>query len=241
MEKKFSLEVTRLAPDDEVESAKILVQEGLIEEAKKLLFQILFLKPKHKKARTLLSQIQEKEEQQLLSHHSSYIRKKVLVEDPHDIIQKLNHDLGLNLDTQSFDPSAENWHINAELSPRERYDLAVAFFEMGCFKDSMRELKYAEKAVRLEQTFLGEFGVAVVALYSECLVELDHTFEAKAYLEPILSEPDLKLEEKLILFYVMARIEESLGNTPSARGWFQKVIEVDQSFRDAQFRLIQLR
>lgn len=241
MTQKISIEATRLVPDSEVESAKILFQEGLFEEAKKLLFQVLIQEPAHRKARVLLDQIQNKEEQLLLNSNTSKSTKKTATENQSEIIEQLNSDLGLELDAKHFDPEIENWHIETSLLPRERYDLGVAFFEMGCFKDAMRELKIAERCVRLEQTFLGEFGVSVVALYSECLVELGRTYEAKSYLEPILNEPDLKLEEKLVLFYVMGRVEHALGNSASAKGWFQKVLEVEPNFRDSNFRLAQIK
>ena len=241
MEKKDSLELTRLSPDEEVESAKILFREGLIEEAKKLLFQILILIPHHLRARALLEQIQEKEEVQLLARTIPEQKSREVLERPSEIIDRLNTDLGLDLHLEGFDPQTENWRSTGELNARERYDLGVAFFEMGCFKDALRELKIAERTIRLQQTFLGELGVCVTGLIAESLVESDLSYEAKAYLEPILSEPDLKLEQKIIYFYVMGRCEEALGRAELAKGWYRQTLEVDPHFRDAQFRLTRIR
>ena len=199
-----SLDATRVTRESELQSAKILFQEGLLDEAKKKLYQILIAAPNYTPAHDLLKLIQDGEVKGLLSQSVPNQRaKKIKVEDTDGIIQKLNADLGLGLDVRDFDPERENWITGVDLSSREHYDLGVAFFEMGCYRDAVRELKTSERKIRVEQTFLGELGVAVVALYSESLVKLERGFEAKSYLEPILSEPDLNQEEKNVLFYVM--------------------------------------
>ena len=234
--KKLSLDPTSLSITSEVESAKILFSEGLHDEAKKVLFQVLLQQPDHPKARALLNQILAKEEKALFESSTRTVAKTV-VDNPSDVLKKLNLDLELNLDLNDFDPEKENWIAKGELNPRERYDLGVAFSEMGCYLDAIRELRLAERRIRLEQTFLGELGVSVVTLYAECLVHAGRAFEAKTYLEPILSEPDLKHEEKTGLFYVMGLVEEALGQRASSRGWFQKVVDSNLHFKDASFRL----
>jgi tetratricopeptide (TPR) repeat protein len=235
----MSIEPTRAySREDELQSAKILFQEGLLEEAKKKLYQLLIATPNYERAQKLLKQIQDQELKSILSVSGPPSRrKKERHEDTDAIIEKLNLDLGLGLDIQGFDPDQENWVIQTELSAREHYDVGVAFFEMGCYRDSIRELKSAEKKIRIKQSFLGELGVAVVALYSEALVSLGRAYEAKAFLEPVLSEPDLKREEKNVLFYVMGLIETSLGRLEEARAWFQKVYDLEPDFRDTRVRL----
>jgi tetratricopeptide (TPR) repeat protein len=236
------LELTRASNEDELQSAKILFREGLNDEAKKKLYQILIAYPHYQKAQTLLQQIQDAELKIILNQSASgTLKKTVKSENADSVIEKLNSDLGLNLNLSSFDPSVENWTIQTKLSVREQYDLGVAFFEMGCYRDAIRELKNAEKNIRIEETFLGELGVAVVALYAECLILLEQVYEAKAYLMPIINEPDIRHEEKTILFYLMGRIEEALSQIASAKGWFQKTLDVDPSFRDTQFRLKQIQ
>jgi tetratricopeptide (TPR) repeat protein len=240
--KKISIDVTRVSSEDELQSAKILFQEGLLEEAKKKLFQILIAAPNYQRAHDLLKQIQSHELKSLLGPTPNHQRpKKTKTEDPVLIIDQLNADLGLGLDLNGFDPDQENWVIQTELSAREHFDVGVAFFEMGCYRDAIRELRSAERQIRMEQTFLGELGVSVVALHSEALVQLGRAYEAKAFLEPVLSEPDLKREEKNVLFYVMGLVEESLGKLNEARGWFQKVFDLEPDFRDTRFRLKQFQ
>ncbi len=235
--KKRPLDVTRTSVSSDVESAKILFSEGLFEEAKKILYQIMLREPEQKKARALLDQILAQEQKALFESSSRSAPKPPKLENPNEILKKLNADLDLHLDLTDFDPEKENWRTEGELSPRERYDLGVAFSEMGCYLDAIRELKLAERRIRLEQTFLGELGVSIVTLYSECLVHAGRAFDAKTYLEPILAEPDLKHEEKIGLFYVMGLVEEALGQIASSKGWFQKVVNENAHFRDAAFRL----
>jgi tetratricopeptide (TPR) repeat protein len=233
-----SVEVTRVSRDGELQSAKILFQEGLLDEAKKKLYQILIAFPNYPSAVELLARIRDGEMKGLLRQTVPTAHgKKLKTEDPERIIEKLNSDLGLDLQMEGFDPARENWVSQTDLSSRGHYDLGVAFFEMGCYRDAVRELKFSERKIRMEQTFLGELGVAVVALYSESLVKLDRGFEAKSYLEPILAEPDLNQEEKNVLFYVMGIAEASLGKIPEAKGWLQKVYDLNPDFRDVRFRL----
>lgn len=236
-----SLEPTRVSIEDEFQSAEILFREGLTEEAKKKLFHILFSSPHNRAAQELLSRIHKTELEVLLSQRIPTTRP--IRSDPEDIeqvIEKLNTDLELGLHSKDFDPDRENWATKVNVSARGHYDLGVAFFEMGCFRDSIRELKSCERKVRIEQTFLGELGVAAVALYSECLILLGQAYDVKSQLPSILNEPDLKHEEKLALFYVMARALESLGERDAARGWFQRVIDVDAEFRDSSARMNKL-
>jgi tetratricopeptide (TPR) repeat protein len=113
----------------------------------------------------------------------------------------------------------------------------VAFYEMGCFGDVLRELKRAEKKIRIEESFLGELGVSVVALYAQTLVKLGQAFQAKVYLEPILIEPDLLHEQKTILYYTMGLAEQALDEKKNAKAWFQKVAMTDPDFKDVQQRI----
>ena len=76
--------------------------------------------------------------------------------------------------------------------------------------DTIRELKRAEKKIRIEESFLGELGISAVALHADALVKLGHSFQAKIYLEPILVEPDLLHEQKIILYYTMGLAEQAL-------------------------------
>lgn len=243
-QKENSLEVTRATPMEDIASAKILFQEGLFDEAKKLLFKILFHLPQYKPARQMLEQIQEKEEQALLSQ-STTSRKTVSKEKPNpvveDVLNQLDRDLSLGLHEVHPAEDKEIWVTDSKLSAYEHYDLGVAFFEMSCYRDAIRELKRAEKKIRQEETFLGPLGVAVVALCAECMLITGEGFQAKLDLDVVVQEPDLELAEKIPLFYIMGRIELELGHREPARAWLSKVIALEPDYRDVKVLLQKLK
>ncbi len=235
----FSIQVPAQTPEDDVESAKILFQEGLLEEAKKILHRVLIARPAFSSAQQLLGKIHQHELGHLLGSHASRTKAKVVIEDPDRVIHELDRDLGLNLQRHEgeLDPNRENWIHPPRHSIQDAYDLGVAFFEMGCFRDALHELDSALRKIRVEQSDLGSIGVAIAALCAECLLALDDAFEAKTFLVPILSELELSHEAKLPLFYLMARAEERLSHRVEAKAWLQKVIELDPLYRDTRFRI----
>ena len=240
---KFSIQASKKSPQDEVESARILLREGLIEEAKKTLFRVLVQRPEFPPALVLLQEIETLELREIYRDSKKPSRIEVR-EDAEEVIEALERDLSLRIDDEGL--CNEFWIASvaeeppgpdAGLDARGRFDLGIAFFEMGCFSDALRELTRAEKKIRIEQTFLGDMGVAIAALRAQCLIELDRAFEAKAYLEPILLEPDLGHENKMSLYYAMGLSEQTLGHDSVAAGWFQKIAETDLEFRDVATRL----
>lgn len=229
--------------NDDLESAKILIQENLIEEAKKLLFRLLTRihdakSPYYRRARELLSEIESIELHAIMNEVGK--KKKISnKDDPTRLIEKLEKDLKISdsgLSNDSLDQ--EIWNVSeGSMSAYERFDLAVGFFEMECYADAVRELKYAEKKIRIEESFLGDLGVSIVALRAQALIQLGRPFDAKIYLEPILLEPDLQHEKKIILYYAMGIAEQALGESSKARSWFQQVQEAEPNFKDVQQRI----
>lgn len=231
-------------PDDEVESAKILLREGLVEEAKRTLYRTIGYHPHHVGAKKFLKQIQDLESKALFQQPAKKVTERI--SDPDAVIQKLELDLGLEpvlgeaalVDEQLVE---QRWSVSGELSDTERFDLAVAFYEMGCYGDALRELERLERKVRIESSFLSTFGVSVIALKAQCWVGASRPFDAKMFLEPILAEPELKHEDKLTLYYCMGICEQSLGNAELALGWYQKIFSLNQDFQDIRFRIRQLK
>ncbi len=231
-----SLAYPQARPNDECESAKILVNEGLIDEAKKLLFRVLANHPNYAPAKKLLNEIGELELKEIfkLSSHAS---SRSAVEDVDQLIQSLDQDLGLGLKPTQQDNAQSVFIPISGLSPQEHLDLAIAYLEMGCVSDALRELQKAEKRIRTENTFLGKTGLMVVSLIAQCLLQLGKAYEAKEFLQPVLMESDLNHEDKLLLYYEMGCIEQELGNKKDAKEWFQNVIKIDPLFKDASYRL----
>ena len=236
---KFSIQELKVSLDDDVESAKILFQEGLFDEAKKVLHQVLIRHPLFTRASQLLDEIRNEELNLILNRSSTLRGGKKPPEDPEAIIRKLEKDLGMDFGSSegNFDPAVENWSHQNRDSPEQAYDLGVAFFEMGCYRDAMIELEEAIRRIRISRTELGDLGVAAAALYSESLIQLKEAFSAKSFLLPILNELELTHESKIPLFYLVGRAEELLGNSADAKSWYRKALEVDPFYRDAHFRI----
>jgi len=235
----FDIQVPKPSAKDEVESAKILMQEGLLDEAKRLLHRVLISNPNYSRANQMLKEIQKIELDHLLNRSSNSSGGRRKIENPDEVIRKLESDLEIELSRKGsdFDPARENWNPIEALSIQGAFDLAVAFFEMGCFRDAVRELDGALRRVRQEQSSLDEVGIAIVVLQAECQIELDEAFEAKVFLAPILNEPELSHEAKLPLYYLAGRAEQALGYRAEAKAWYEKVIGIDPLFRDTHFRI----
>ena len=236
---KFSIQCTPPTPDEDVASARILFQEGLFEEAKKLLHRVLIQLPGYASAQKLLSEINQVELDRLLQYPLRKSKENVALENPDRVIEKLERDLGLGPSggAGNFDPGRENWIHPRGSNVQEAYDLGVAFFEMGCYRDALRESAQALKQIRVKNSDLGELGVAIAVLSAESHLALGEAFETKTFLLPILSELEISHESKIPLYYLMALAEERLGYRIEARAWLEKVIEADPLYRDAQFRI----
>lgn len=229
--------------NDDLESARILIQENLLDESKRILFRMLTRisdtnSISYRRAREMLSQI-EKIELDELMNKAPRGKRTPRVEDPTRLIHSLEKDLSMEpIDSEMPIMEVEQWSVVGERLPaREHLDLAVAFFEMGCYGDAIRELKKAEKRIRIEETFLGELGVSIVALQAQALIELGQPFDARIYLEPILLESDIPHEQKIILYYTMGLAEQALENKISAKAWLQKVKDTEPNFKDVEQRL----
>ena len=230
--------------NDDLESAKILIQENLLDEAKRTLFRLIAHHASSTsyiniRAREMLKTIETIEMKNINSLGGIRERRKPRVEDADRLIEKLEQDLNFTIEDDHQAVSvAEQWAaVDAKLSVRDLLDLAVGFFEMGCYPDAIRELRKAEKKIRIEESFLGELGVSIVALHAQALIEMGMAFDARIYLEPILLEPDLPHEQKIILYYTMGLAEQALENKTTAKAWFQKVKSTEPGFRDVDQRI----
>ena len=229
--------------NDELESARILIQENLYDEAKRVLFRLLTrIHDPHsfhyRRTKEMLDKIESIEMNDLMNKNSR-IKPEKNIEDTTSLITQLERDLQLEaFDEENTVLDQEQWNVSETPSTAQGlFDLAIAFYEMGCLGDALRELRRAEKKIRIEASFLGELGVSVVALQAQTLIKLGNAFKAKVYLEPVLMESDLLHEQKIILYYSMGMVEQALEERSAAKGWFQKVADFDPTFKDVEQRI----
>ncbi len=235
----FSIQADAPTLEEDLASAEILFQESLVEEAKKLLHKMLMVRPGFPQALDLLKKIHDSEVSALLKVGPNPSPKPGGFEDPEAVIRRLEKDLCIQIEGggREFDASVENWRHPEVQDPLQAFDLGVAFFEMGCYRDAIRQLTDAVRKIRVTQSSLGEHGVAAAALSAESMIALGEAYEAAAWLTPMLNELDLSHEKKIPFFYLMGRAEELLNHRIEAKSWYQKVMEVDPLYRDVPFRI----
>ncbi len=228
--------------DDLIQSAQILLREGLAEEAKRILHQVLRKDPANVTARNLLGQIHEQELKQIFYDEPVRRQKKSVLDGDHEkVLQELDRDLKLgilNLEDQpslfkdsagidSFAEKIEESYINA--SPRDRMDLGIAFLEMGVFELAVRQFRAAQRS--------SSDTLAATALLAYALILNGKAFEASLTLEAVLGDISLELNQKIEFFYLMGRANESLNRIKLATEWYQDVLNIDPTYRDTEERI----
>lgn len=151
------------------ESAKILINEGLLEQAKKILHRIMIQEPDYLIARDTLHQIHEEELKQIFSDkrvRNKYRRsaldfdKDMLNVDTDSILRKLDRELSLGLTHDSSSSSLSAYFQDPHKTQRflgdldllyakgtlqDRIDLGIGFLEMELYNLSIHQFQTAVK------------------------------------------------------------------------------------------------
>ena len=244
------------SPRDQWESAKILFNEGFVEESKRALHQILIHDPSHVEARRKLQEIHELELKQIFSNEVARPRplqrgSKASVEvkawEVDRIIQDLDRDLklgmsGLSLfqDDDALDRYADQ--IDQEQSVLDiqgRTDLGIAFLEMELYRVATRQFERALALASEQEPVDSQSVVAVTALLAYSHLLDGRAFESAAVLQPVLKDQEILESSKVEVLYLMGRACEQQGKRELARAWYRKVLELSPSYRDAMDRLEQ--
>lgn len=238
------------SPEDGLASAKILMNEGLLEEAKRVLHRVLVIEPSNARAKRMLADVHDRELQQIFSDTP---KRKGILDDlrlnrrtwidqrsSDQILKELDRDLGLGL-LESLDSGdqAPEWAHSldrdlADLDPRSRIDVAIAFLEMGLNESASRILSIA-------MTEPGPMGFVASCLYATAKIAAKDGFSAALALEPVVSDPEISSSDKIEVFYLLGRAAELTANRSLAMQWYGEVIRVDTDYRDAAERLNRLR
>ncbi len=239
---------------DLLQSAKILISEGFLDDAKKILRRIVISDPGHLVARKRLEEIHEAELKQIFSQADSpgprddQSRSAPARVDGEVLMRELDRELGLGVfadgtagesqalerlvfgDAQAMEQFAAHLERDQEsASARDRLDLGVAFFEMELFHLAARQF----------QSAAGDPGLnaSAVTLLASALIQSGRAFEAGLALEPLLGDPEVPREEKIEPMYLMARANESLRRPEEALKWYRLVHEVAAGYRDCEDRV----
>ncbi len=246
------------------QSAAILLREGMLEEAKRVLRRILLVDERHAPSRKLLEEIHERELKQMFasSGHTRPIRRPnarrgqdsapVTSDDPDVVLDALDRELGLGLARQAAEPpplslfrefEAESPASVPGIGAQDRIDLGVAFFEMGFVELAIRQFEFACKAILVGPGGPGSEDslIAGTGLLARAQIEGGHAFQATLNIEPLLRDMEVSHAKKLELLYLMGRACEELKQPDQAALWYGQVGQLDSEYRDVRARVQSLR
>lgn len=254
---KTDLVAKRSQPEDSVRTpdsveeflvnAKILMNEGLIEDAKKTLRKALRIDPESLGARDRLEEIQKIEIKALLSSETKsprgFVKRKkdkidFSSEDGALVAEALERELGSTpSQEENFfgTPEAQAGfllgieNLCAGASARDRLDLGIGFLELELF----------EVAIRIFQSTVAmdPFDRRARALLATAWIARGSGFEAMMEIEMLISDQSVPEEERTEYGYLAGRAQELLGNIPNAMRWYRAVLQIDSSYRDGVDRL----
>lgn len=113
-----------------------------------------------------------------------------------------------------------------------RYDLGIAYREMGLYEDAIGEFRIA-----LESP--GRKGDALLML-GQCALDLDRPRDAVSHFEQALSLPEAGNAQSVNLRFQLGCAYEALGDTARARAAYEAVLRDAPDFPEARERLAEL-
>ncbi len=113
-----------------------------------------------------------------------------------------------------------------------RYDLGVAYKEMGLLDDAIGEF---QRALRSKTHRLPAYEAL-----GQCFVEQERFQVAATVLSRALHEPGLDDQQRVGVLYLLAYSCEALQRFDDARSYFHRVYAIDINFRDVAARLAAL-
>jgi tetratricopeptide (TPR) repeat protein len=248
---------------DQIESARILIGEGILEEAKRILRRILLFSASNSEARKLLDEIHESELKQIFGETENprrRISRRALENQPQiraeDVMRELDRDLRLGLfaedgsessaielslfnDREALEVFGDQMDRDFSSSPStERMDLGIAFLEMGLYTLAVRHFRAAASRLKFEDIEASQdLLLSATGLLAYALILGGRAFDATIALQPLLSDSELKAERKLDLIYLMGRAQECLDKRELAAQWYGQAAEIEPHYRDVHERL----
>lgn len=245
--------------DEDLERARILFSERLLEDAKKIFRKILIKNPLHADAQQHLKEIQDIEIQELLSGDAS--RRKIGDSEQEPVgftIERLDKDLGLNLERFEYRavPNIFKSHQDEieftesllrqqvpSLSVVQQLDFGIAFLEMALFYTAQRILESALMGLEQEverapnDTALQSRRLSAAYLLGCALILGGKAVDATIRLEPIARDLSLSEKQKIDFIYLMGVAFEQMRDNRKAKEAFRRVMALNPKYRDVAERL----
>jgi tetratricopeptide (TPR) repeat protein len=239
-----------------IENAKILFNEGLYEDAKKILHQIVIQDPHNVVARKQLRVIQEQQLNQMLRDAKQPSQPDQPEEvDPEAVLRDLDKELNLGIYSgQQWDASVNQLSLfqNSEeldslyenlekelihANVQDWIDLGIAFLEIELYPIAVKLFLGACRTIKVDASDYVERSVSATSLLALALYLEGKSFEAISKIQPILMDTDIKREFKTELFYLLGRVYETLGKPEFAQRLYLTVGEIEPDYRDTTERL----
>ncbi len=234
---------------DQLQSAKILMSEGLIPDSKKILHQILMIDFSNVQAKEFLKEIYEIELQEIFSGQGIQRPYSQFADSPNaretdseDLMRQMDSDLELGifvtneLETEEFIVELEKSLVRG--SHQDWVDMGIGFLEMELFEIAIRLFSGASRRLDSEAPRATDEALSVASLLGLSLILVGRPFEAIARLQPLLRDSEMKKENKIELFYLMGRTYESMKKFDFAFPFYRQVAEIDPHYRDIELRLL---
>lgn len=226
----------RPTPRDDLDSARILINEGLLEDARRALFSVLRSEPGNRLALGLLEQIRATEIQAILkpdgraqvAHPRSQSNDPALRQNPEELIAKLDDDWNLGLAPSDAEIILARRWVTESLEPsssmQERMDWAVALIQLGMPEVAVEVLESAPESLGTHES---------LALHARTNLDCGRFEEARALAESGLKDADLPKDLREEMSYIRAVSLMRTGRLADAASIFASL----GSYRDSRPQL----
>ncbi len=251
--------------DELLLNAKILMGEGLLEDAKKTLRRVLRVSPGNLTARDRLEEIQKIEIKRLLGSDDRAVSgfrstkrnsAESQSEDPDQVLAELERDIGAAGSTiggAAIGAAGSAASISeAQLFPTPTArDQFLSGIEALCATASTQDridLGIAFLEMDLYEIAIRQFERATLDpaherrarnLLAVAYLAAGKPFDAMIEVENLVADQSIPPEEKVDLGYLGGRAQEALGNFEAAAHWYRAVLQIENHYRDSQQRLLQ--
>jgi tetratricopeptide (TPR) repeat protein len=238
--------------DDQLRELDFLIQQGLLEDAGRLLERLREAFPEHPDVTTRHALLKARgwdEERRVPQEGASAAALFTEEEQFFDLAAELEKELaeeemvaeatgaGKSTDVSIEELFKEFQRGVAEQVQEEDYDthfnLGLAYREMGLLDEAIGEFQLSVKAP--------EFLVESASMIGACFLDKGLPDQSIEWYGRALTAPGLPMEMELGLRYELGRAHEAAGNTAAALASFSEVLAINPAFRDVMARVSKLR
>jgi tetratricopeptide (TPR) repeat protein len=210
--------------EDELEEADFFVQQGLGDQAKEILDELLARHPGHPLVLAKLRDLGA-----AVSEPHLHATPTVASEEPAEMDDEEAAQSGvLELSRRAV--------VEKQIGEEDfdtHYDLGIAYKEMGLYDDAIHEFKLVMKADGKE--------VICHTMIGLCYAEKGQQTEAISQFKKALYVEGISEREQLSLYFELGASYERLQDYREALYYYEKVAKKDQKFRDVERRIKEMK